>query len=179
MRGRECCIYVKSIHYNLLSRRYFLYKKLKYQSQNSHNRRSDESEINIYETYKNSSMTHVCHIHKKLSEMAIITMCDFSPYHHALPHWKHMLRCCSRYPIIVTPCQDFYSNTQNMLPTTCFNVYKIIYHFTVHVRRTFEEKITCSLYSIVKPENSNEIFYSQKEIALMETSTYDFHKYRS
>ena len=124
-------------------------------------------------------MTHVCHIHKKLSEMAIITMCDFSPYHHALPHWKYMLRCCSRYPIIVTPCQEFYSNTQNMLPTTCFNVYKIIYHFTVHVRRTFEEKITCSLYSIVKPENSNENFYSQKEIALMETSTYDFHKYRS
>ena len=63
--GCEYCLYAKSIHSSLLSWRDWYLEKLKYQSQNSQNRRSSEKANYIYETYKNTFRPHGCHIYAK------------------------------------------------------------------------------------------------------------------
>ena len=60
-------------------------KKLKYQRQNSQNRRSDEKVNHIYETYKNTVIPHEHHIHAKVSDMEKATMCAYPQYSHTLP----------------------------------------------------------------------------------------------
>ena len=50
-------------------------KKLKYQSQNFHNRSYGEKSNCINETYKNTVMPHGCNIYSKASDMEKATMC--------------------------------------------------------------------------------------------------------
>ena len=73
----ECCISTTIIHSSLISWRDRYLEKLKDQSQNAQNRRSGEKENPVYETYKNTVMTHGRHIYAKSSDMAKYTMCEY------------------------------------------------------------------------------------------------------
>ena len=125
------------MHHSLLSCRYSYLNKLKCQSQNHHNRRPSELESHIYETYKNAVIPYGHHIYITASDMDIDTMCDFPPYKHALPHWKCVICCCSNFPNIFTPVQEWHNTTHTMCPTIHFHVYIVVPHFIVHVRHPF------------------------------------------
>ena len=86
MCGCECCIFAKSIHSSLLSWRDRYLKKLKDRRQNAQSRRSGEKSHHIYETYKNTVITHGRHIYAKESYMANATMCIYTQSDHELPH---------------------------------------------------------------------------------------------
>ena len=49
----------------------------------------------IYETYKNTVMPHGRHIYAKEYDIAQATMCAYTQYDHAPPHWKFLLWCCT------------------------------------------------------------------------------------
>ena len=51
-------------------------------------------------------MPHGRHIYVKASDMANATMCTYSHYDNALPHWKCVLRCCADSPSINLPDQE-------------------------------------------------------------------------
>ena len=89
--GYECCISAKSIHLFLISWRDRYLKKLKYQSQNSQNRRSSEKSNHIYETYKNTVIPHGRYIYAKAPDMEKAKMCAYPQSYHALSHWKCVL----------------------------------------------------------------------------------------
>ena len=78
--------------------------------------------------------------------------------------------------IIFTPNQELNHTTKTISLTIRFRLYKNVSHFTVHEKRPFEEKLTCVLWSTVKPEKPNAKFYSRKYPVLMETSIYDLHE---
>ena len=48
-------------------------------------------------------MPHGRHIYAKTYDMSKVTMCAYSQSDHALPHWKYVLQCCAKYPIINIP----------------------------------------------------------------------------
>ena len=70
-------------------------KKLKDKSQNGQIRSSGEKTHHVYETYKNTVMSHERHIYAKASDMAKAEMCTYPQSDHALPHGKLVLRCCA------------------------------------------------------------------------------------
>ena len=73
--GCECYIPDISIHSSLRSWRDRYLKILKDKIQNAQIRRSGEKPHHIYETYKNTGMSHGRHINAKASDMAKATMC--------------------------------------------------------------------------------------------------------
>ena len=80
-------------------------KKIRDKIQNAQSRRSDEKAHHIYETYKNTVMTHGRHIYAKASDMAKAKMWTYPQSDHVLPHWKCVLRCCADCPYINIPDQ--------------------------------------------------------------------------
>ena len=98
MRFFKCCIFAKIMYSSLLPWRDQYFKKLKYQSQNSQNRRSGGRLNRIYETYKNTVIPHGHHIYTKLSDMVRSTMSVYPQSYHALPHWECAMRCCAKFP---------------------------------------------------------------------------------
>ena len=141
MCGCECCISAKTIHSSLLSWRYRYLKKLKYLSQNSQNRRYDEMDNHLFETYKNSVIPHGLHIYETSSDMAMAIVCAYPPSQHAFPHWKCVLHCCSHFPYIDLPDQwsdRYHSNTSTSI---LFHIYHLIACFILHGRRPLDENI--------------------------------------
>ena len=55
------------------------FAKLKYQSCNAKNRRSGENSNCVFETYKNSAMSHGKHIFNTASDMSMTIMCSYPP----------------------------------------------------------------------------------------------------
>ena len=89
---------------------------MRYQSQNSQNRRSGEKARHIYETYKNTVMPHGRHIYANTSDTEKATMCTYPKYDHALPHCKCVLRCCDDCLCINLPDQETDKNTKKQHP---------------------------------------------------------------
>ena len=56
-----------------------LCEKIKYQICNAQNRRSYETDNHIFETNKNYFMPHGKYVSKKSSDMAMETMCAYTP----------------------------------------------------------------------------------------------------
>ena len=59
-----------------------------------------KKKISIYETYKNTFIPHGRHIYTKAYDTEKATMCSYSQSDYLLPHWKFVLRCCAKCPII-------------------------------------------------------------------------------
>ena len=89
---------------------------MKYKSQNDQNRRSGEKSHHVYETYKNTVMTHGRHIYDKASDMAQVTMCAYPQSDHALPHWKYVFRCCADFPCVNIPDQETDNQNSDTTP---------------------------------------------------------------
>ena len=106
MCGCECCIYAKIIHSSLLSCRDRNLKKIKDKSQNAQIRRSGEKAHHIYETYKNTVMSHGRHIYANAYDTRNTTMCTYNQSDHALPNWKCVLQCCVEFLCINLPDQE-------------------------------------------------------------------------
>ena len=84
MCGCECCIYAKSIHSELLSRRDCYLTKLKNLSQNSQNIRSGEKANRLFEIYK----TLRCHMGVIYMQQQItLTWLKFVHIHHPKIHY--------------------------------------------------------------------------------------------
>ena len=60
----------------------------------------------IFETYNNDVMTHGFHMHKIATDTAMETMCPFLSDKYMTTHWKYVLHCCYKCPIIVIPIQE-------------------------------------------------------------------------
>ena len=91
-------------------------KKLNDKIKNAQRRRFDEKSHHIYETYKNTVMPHGRHIYAKAYDMEQVTMCTYSQSDHALPHWKRVLRCCSKCTRINIPDQKTDKNMTKQHP---------------------------------------------------------------
>ena len=127
MCGCECFISSKSIHSYLLVWNGHRLKHLKYRSHNAQNRRSGETPIRIFETYKNAVLPHGCHIYKITADMAMETMCSFTSEYHGLPHCKSFCDTCSS---IVLPSQEENKDITNMCPTILFFL-TIMFHVLI------------------------------------------------
>ena len=65
-------------------------------------------------------MKHGRHIYEKSSDTAKAKMCTYTKSDHALPHWKYVLRCCSKYTCINLPDQETDKNTKKQHPQLGF-----------------------------------------------------------
>ena len=101
-------------------------KKLKYQSKNAQNRRSDEKSNCICEIYKNTVMPHGRYIYAKASDMEKATMCAYPHSDHALPNWKYVLRCCAKCTSVNIPDQETGDKYSDTTPSILFSSYHII-----------------------------------------------------
>ena len=134
----QCYVWLGVSHIWKIISLYFLrwcgchIKQLKYQSNNSQNRRSDEIVSRVFETYHNYISPHGCHIHNTESYMAMAIMCPCPSLLHYIPHWKCLLRYFDKYPSIFIPIQEANRDTPNTYPTITFNVYINISCFTLH-----------------------------------------------
>ena len=68
-------------------------------------------------------------------------MCAYPWSAHALPHWKFVLRCCVKYPIINLPDQEKYDQYSNTSTSIRFHIYHIILRYTTHGRLQLTEEI--------------------------------------
>ena len=77
MCGCECFINAKSMHSYLLSWWDRYLNKLKYQRQNEQNIRYGEINNRLFDTYKNSVISYVCHIYQTSYAMAMSKICEY------------------------------------------------------------------------------------------------------
>ena len=64
----------------------------------------------LFETYKNTVMTHDKHIFQTAYDMAMATMCAYPSSKYALSHWKRVLHCCTQCPRIDPPSTELYQH---------------------------------------------------------------------
>ena len=118
-------------------------KKLKHQIKNAQNRGSDEKSHHIYETYKNTVMSHGRHIYAKASDMTQDTMCAYPQSDHALLYWKCVLLCCAKFLCINLPDQETDNHSSDTTPSIRFQIYHIIARCTAHGRIPLKDKKRC------------------------------------
>ena len=82
------------MHFPLLFRRDCYLNKMKYQGQNPNIRISSELASHIYDSYKNSVISHGCHIYIPSEEMAIAILCCLPSDKHGMSKSKYLLCCC-------------------------------------------------------------------------------------
>ena len=90
-------------------------------------------------------MPHGRHIYAKASYMAKATMCTYPQSDHALPHWKCVLRCCSKCPCVNLHDQETYNQYSKRTPSIQFHIYHIIGRCTAHGIIPLKDKkyVTC------------------------------------
>ena len=90
-------------------------------------------------------MQHGNHKFNTAFEMAMATICAFSPSKYTLPHWKCVFLCCVKYPHIDLPSPESDQHNFNASPTICFHAYHLIARCDVHGRGPFYENKQCQL----------------------------------
>ena len=119
-------------------------------------------------------MSHGRNTHATESDMAMATMCAYTPSHHEFLHWKFVLHSCPSCPSIDLTGQDSDSFHSTTSPTIRFHVYHLIAHCTVHERHP-ERNLKLLIYLQDLASVTPAKIYTRKELALMETSVYEFH----
>ena len=147
MWGCGCYISSNSVNSSLLMWIDYYLKKLKDQIHSSHNRRSGEITSCMFETYKNIVLVNGHHIHKTATFMVMSIMLYFPSDKNDMHHWKYLLHCCEKCPIIVILGQKLTRNEKNSCPIISFHVYRVVLWCTVHGRRLYEETSTCQLFN--------------------------------
>ena len=175
MCGCECCISTKSIHSSLLSWRDRYLEELKDIIQNSQRKRSGEKAHHIYETYKNTLIPHEHHIYARLSYMEKTKLCTYPQSGCAFPHWKCVLRFCSKWPCINLPDQEIDNQYSEITSSIRFHIYHIIGRCNHHDRIPLKDK---KIFYMCKQESSSDNstkVYTRKELVMMETTISDIH----
>ena len=88
-------------------------------------------------------MPYGCHIYAKSYDTAKSTMCEYSHSDHVLPHWKCVLLCCAKCPIIHIPEKETDDQYPDTSPSISFHIYHIIAHCTRHGRILLTDKKIC------------------------------------
>ena len=87
-------------YYNDMS----VFEELNEQSCNAQNRSSGEMGNRLFEAHKITDMPHKNNMFQTDSDTTMVTMCEYPSSNYALPHWKCVLRCCTKCPCIDLPC---------------------------------------------------------------------------
>ena len=120
-------------------------------------------------------MPHGRHIYAKAYGTERATMCAYSHSYQELPHWKGVLRCCSKCPSINLPDQETDDQYPGTSPSISFHIYHLIARCTKHGRILLtDKKCFCKCQQDTasgKPTN----IYTRKELAMMETTISNFH----
>ena len=93
-----------------------------------------ENKISIYETYKNTVMSHRRHIYAKTHNMSKEKMYEYLKSDHASLHWKCVMWFCARCLSFNIPEQetdDQYTNTSTSIR---FQSYHLIENCSTHAR---------------------------------------------
>ena len=85
-------------------------------------------------------MPHGRHIYAKAYYMAKEKMCAYSQSNNVLPHWKYVLRCCSRFPRITIPDQETDDQYPDTSPSIRFHIYHLIARCKKHGRLPLTDK---------------------------------------
>ena len=80
----------------------------------------------IYETNKNTFMTHGCRIDAKASNMEKVTICAYPQSGHALPHYKFPLQFCDKRPCINIPVQETDNQYTYITPSIQFHIHPLV-----------------------------------------------------
>ena len=104
---------------------------------------SGEKAHHIYETYKNTVMSHGRHVYAKASDMENAAMCAYTQYDHALPPCKYVFCCCAECPHINLPDQETNKKHEETRPSIRFHIYHIISLCTAHGRIPLKDKKIC------------------------------------
>ena len=102
------------------------------------------------------------------------TMCAYTQYGRALPHWKCVLQWCYNCPCINISDQETDNHYSGTTPSIRFCVYHIIACCTDHGINPLKDKKMCRK---CKQKSSIEKYtkiYTRKELVMMETAIYDF-----
>ena len=122
MCGCECFISARIMHSSLFTREYCCSIHIKVRCHNAQNRRPGTISIRIFEIYNNSVRLHFCHIYNNSADMSMATMFPCNSKHYGIPHWKCVLRCRGKCPIIFLPSQEKNRDTTNTCPKICFHI---------------------------------------------------------
>ena len=71
------------------------------------------------------------------------TMCEYPQSNHTLTHWKCVMRCCAKCPIINLTDQETDDQYTDTSPSICFHIYHLIAHCTKHGSITSNDKKNC------------------------------------
>ena len=94
-------------------------------------------------------------------------MCAYPQSDHALPHWKCVLRCCSKCPGVNFPDQetdDQYSGTR---PSIRFHIYNLIARCTTHGKLPLNDKKICCMCKQDSTSEQQTKNHTRKELVMM------------
>ena len=94
-------------------------------------------------------------------------MCEYSQSDHALPHWKCILRCCSKCTIINLPDQETDDQYPDTIPSIHFHIYHLIERCTKHGRLPLIDKIFFCKCQQGTVSGTPTKIYTRKEIVMM------------
>ena len=120
-------------------------------------------------------MPHGRHIYAKAYDMEKATMCAYSQSDHALPHWKFVLRCCAKCPIINLTDQETDNQYPDTIPSVSFHIYHLISCCTKHGRLLFTDNKSCRKCQQHNVSGKSTELYTRKYLVMMETTISNFH----
>ena len=124
---------------------------------------------------KNTVIPHGCHIYAKSHDIEKATLCAYPQLDHALPHWKCVLRCCTKCPSVNLPDQETDDHYPDTSTSISFHIYHLIARCKTHGRLLLTDKKSfCKCKHDTASEQSTKI-YTKKELLMMETKIYNFH----
>ena len=107
--------------------------------------------------------------------MAMGTMCAYTPYQDALPHWKCVLRCCSNFPHIDLSDQEPDRHHPNACLSIRFHIYHLIACCAVHGRRPLDKRKICHMCFKDPATVTRTKLYTRKDLVMVETYIADFN----
>ena len=86
---------------------------------------------------------HGLHIHAKSYDMTKATVCAYPQSDHAFTHWKCIIQCCEKCPIVNLPDQETYDQYSDTSPSIIFHIYHLVSRCTTHDRLPLTDKKLC------------------------------------
>ena len=128
-----------------------------------------KNQIHVYETYKNTVMTHGCNIYAKSYDMAKATICAYPQSDHVLPHFKCVLQYCDKLTCVNLPYQETYYRYSDITPSIRFHICCLIFRCTAHGKITLNDKKFCRK---CKQDSTSEQYINmntRKDLVMTET----------
>ena len=102
-------------------------------------------------------------------------MCAYSQSYHTLPHWKYLLRCCSKYSCVNLPDQGTGYQYSDTSLSILFHIYLLIACCATHGRIPLNDKKHCRMCKQDSASEKSTRIYTRKELGMMETNISNFY----